>query len=95
MSDDEDLFRPKQEWYFDSARFHWKVLRALNLLEPDRTVISFSKAYAWGSVIAFFLTIWVYYETRDYTAMGAMAATGLNVVVAIYKMVQRDKRKDE
>jgi hypothetical protein len=36
-----------ENWYFSSERRFWKVLRFLNLLEPDRTVLSVTKVSAW------------------------------------------------
>ena len=44
---------PQQEWYFDSSRWYFKVLRLFNLLEPDRTVISLSKILIWMTLLGF------------------------------------------
>ena len=72
------------DWYFDSTHFFFKILRFLNLLEPDRTVISMTKIMLWGATIQSMLVI---STSSDWlTVAGAL---GLNVAT----MVKHERRR--
>lgn len=66
------------EWYFDGKRFFFKLLRALNILEPDRVVISLTKIMLWGATIQ---SILVVSTSSDWlTVTGAL---GMNIATML------------
>ncbi len=78
MADTSDArLYPQKEWYFDSTCLVIRVLRFLNFMEPDRTVVSVSKTYLWLSFLM--LVICVFNGISDdktmlalYNAIGGM-----------------------
>lgn len=72
------------EWYFDSSHWIFKILRFLNLLEPDRTVLSLTKLMMWGATIQSMLVI---STSGDW--MTIAGALGLNVAT----MVKHETRR--
>jgi hypothetical protein len=73
-----------QKWYFNSEHWIFKVFRFLNLLEPDRTVLSITKVLVWGTTIQSILVIST--SSDSATILGAL---GLNVA----SMVKHESRR--
>ena len=71
-------------WYFNGSHWAFKVLRFLNILEPDRCVVSMTKIMLWGATIQSMLVI---STSNDWlTVTGAL---GLNVAT----MVKHENRR--
>lgn len=81
--------RNHPDWYFDSAKWHFKILRFCNLLEPDRTVLSMTKIMLWGATIQSMLVI---STSGDWVTIAG--ALGLNVVASV-KHESRRKTEGE
>lgn len=72
------------KWYFDGSRFFFKFLRLLNLLEPDRVVLSMTKVMLWGATIQSILVI---STSSDWlTVSGAL---GMNVATMLKHETRR------
>lgn len=72
------------DWYFNGSHWAFKVLRFLNVLEPDRVVISMTKIMLWGATLQSMLVI---STSNDWlTVAGAL---GLNVAT----MVKHENRR--
>lgn len=77
-------FLKHPNWYFDGSLWFFKVLRFLNALEPDRTVLSLTKIMMWGATVQSMLVI---STSSDWlTVAGAL---GLNVAT----MVKHENRR--
>lgn len=72
------------EWYFDGARYFFKLLRFLNLLEPDRTVLSMTKVMLWATTIQTILVV-----STSGSMVTVAGALGLNVAA----MVKHETRR--
>lgn len=72
------------EWYFDGARYFFKLLRFFNLLEPDRVVLSMTKVMLWAATIQTLLVI-----STSGNALTVAGALGMNVAA----MVKHENRR--
>lgn len=79
-----NAFLTHPNWYFNGAHWAFKALRFLNLLEPDRCVVSLTKLMMWGATIQSMLVIST--STDWLTVAGAL---GLNVAT----MVKHETRR--
>lgn len=62
------------EWYFNGSHLLFRILRFLNMLEPDRTVVSMTKIMLWAATIQSMLVI-----STSTSALTVAGSLGLNV----------------
>lgn len=74
------------KWYFDGEKIWWKIMRFLNLLEPDRTVMSVTKVTAWLAVLN---------SLHMPDSWGAHVLTGLTFIKAEARRREQRKKANE
>lgn len=95
VNDDEEadsLFRSPV--YFTATRFHFKLLRLFNLMEPDRNVISISKMMVWATLGLLAYTSIYHYD--DLTAMLPVLGVFFTTVGHYgFRRVMNDKKRSK
>lgn len=79
-----------REWYFTGEGYFLRVLRFLNLLEPDRPVLSMTKVLLWGTTIQSLIIM----NTADNLVQVA-GALGLNLAAMAKHEVRRKAQGEE
>lgn len=85
-----DLPEENKNWYFDNSRLIFKIMRFLNVLEPDRCVLSMTKVLLWGTTIQSIMVI-----STSSDASTIMGALGINVAAMVKHEARRYGNKDD
>jgi hypothetical protein len=75
--------------YFSAEQTHFKFLRLLNLMEPDRNVISMSKLMVWTTLVIMIYTLLNHYDNL----IAMLAAIGSFLPVILHYAYRRKMQK--